>query len=261
MQVSIINFSSRRRGNGDIVTRLLARACMAAGSEVRILQAREHPLQSCTGCMRCIFRHPGTCILEDDLPQYIEALQAEKLFLVSPVYFLTPVSAWKALQDRMLVFQPHLPETTGHCGVVITAGLPGWSVADPLLAVLGLSTGHRISTIETVYGPGPGEVILDPANLERIDAVARQVLNGELRSRPGCCAVCFQPVMRREGNWYCPVCDVRWRQDDGPDYEESRWHPRRLATHYHDWVFASGEAFRRSLPDLRRRLKELDLEG
>jgi hypothetical protein len=259
-RASVIVFSHRARGNSDLAGELLARKCRQAGLETTVLRSREHPLQACTGCMRCMFRHPGRCHLPDSLPTYQEVLAADVLFLVSPVYFLTPVADWKLLQDRMLVSRPRTGGEDRFAGVVLTAGLKDWSVADPLMAILALCAGFRVAGVETLVGPGPGHFLTDPANLDHLDRLADAALKGTPLRREGRCPVCFGPLQQSAEGRSCPICQVRADDQGEVRYEDSRWHPRRLEEHYKEWVFATRELFLRDRPKIIQRINELGLK-
>ena len=225
---------------------------------VTTVSAAEAPLSPCNGCMACVFRHPGRCEVEDSLPAYLEALQAERLFLVGPVYFLTPASGWKLLLDRMLAFRPS-GEDEKHCGIFHLAGLANWSVADPLAALVGLAAGYRVSGARTLTGPGPGHALLPDENLEEARRLFERVLAGEQEIRPGFCNICLSAYQPRENHSYCPICDAMADARGLVPRESSRWHPRRLERHYREWVAETRALFLRDRPRIRKRLQELDL--
>jgi len=259
MKMSIINFSHRKKGNSDLVVRLLQKFSEKDGLDPLVVHAREFPLKPCTGCMRCVFHHPGRCVQEDDLETFFEALRCEAVFLVSPVYFLTPVAEWKRLQDRMLAFLPYVGKSNGHCGIVLTAGLKGWSVADHLLSVLALSAGLRVSTAATCFGPGPGQIVMDENNLKKIERTSHLVMAGETEKKVGHCHVCYHPLFTSAGRPYCPVCDAHVDESGEIRFEDSRWHPDNLARHYHEWVSATRHLYRDNRHEIRRKINELNL--
>ena len=191
----------------------------------------------------------------------MDALAADVLFLVSPVYFLTPVADWKLLQDRMLVSRPREGGEGRFAGVVLTAGLTGWSVADPLASVLALSAGCRVAGVETLVGPGPGHFLADPANLDRLDRLAGAVSAGAPLSREGCCTVCFGALYPTTEGRYCSVCQAQADEQGEVRYEDSRWHPRKLEQHYKEWVLATRELFLRDRSRIKQKLNELNLGG
>ena len=133
-------------------------------------------------------------------------------------------------------------------GIVLTAGLNGWSVADPLMAVLALSAGFRVAGVETLVGPGPGHFLTDPANLDHLDRLAEAALNGAPLRREGCCPVCFGPLHPTADRRSCPICQAQADDNGEIRYEDSRWHPRRLEEHYKEWVLATRELFLRDRP-------------
>jgi hypothetical protein len=259
MSCAIINFSSRAGGNSDLITRWLMGRCREDGLEPRVVLARKQPLDSCTGCMRCIFRHPGRCVRGDALPEYLAALDSERVFLVSPVYFLTPVAAWKQLQDRMLTFRPRLDRPPGWCGILFTAGLPDWSVAEGLLAGLALSAGLTVSAVHTCYGPGPGQLVMEGANLRKMSRMFDLVMAAEKEAVPDRCEVCFSRLPNDAVPRRCHFCQATTRADGRIHRADSRWEPSRLDEHYRQWVEATREVYMEHRSEIRRRIMALDL--
>jgi hypothetical protein len=259
MSCAILNFSSRPGGNSDLITRWLMKRCRERGLEPDVILARKQPLETCTGCMRCIFRHPGRCIRGDSLPEYLAALSCEHVFLVSPIYFLTPVAAWKQLQDRMLTFRPLLQRPPGWCGILFTAGLPDWSVADGLLAGLALSAGLTVSAVHTCYGPGPGQLVMEEENLRKMARTCDLVLAGETEAAPDRCEVCFSRLSGDADPRHCHFCQAAARADGRIHRADTRWEPSRLDEHYRDWVETTRGLYMEHRSEIRRRIIGLDL--
>jgi len=259
MTWAIINFSARPGGNSDLITRWLLKRCRADGQEPQVILARDMPLESCIGCMRCIFRHPGRCVRGDALPEYLAALAGDHVFLVSPIYFLTPPAAWKQLQDRMLTFRPFLVRKPGHCGVLLTAGLPGWSVAEGLLAGLALSAGLTVSTVRTCYGPGPGQVVMEGGNLEQVARVYELVRDGRTEHVENRCDVCFSTLPHAASGRSCRFCQATARADGHIHRADTRWDPARLEEHYRQWVAVTRQLYMEHRAEIRRRIDELEL--
>ena len=259
MEASIIVFSQRKNGNSDYVARIVSNILDEKGVRSNVIFSRNLKLVPCNGCMRCIFKHPGKCQFDDDLEVYLEVLKSEYLFLISPVYFLTPVSDWKLLQDKILTFQPYMGQLKGNCGVFLTAGLPDWSISDHLMSILSLTSGHRVSGVETLYGPGPGHVLIREENIEKIKKVTTAVVEGKYLPKEECCNICYHPYLKKEDSLYCPVCDAYADSNGMVKFEQCRWHPERLAKHYKEWVYATGEMFKKDLPTIRRKVQKMGL--
>ncbi|MBN2432787.1 MAG: flavodoxin family protein [Acidobacteria bacterium] len=259
MTWAIINFSARPGGNSDLITRWLLKRCRADCREPQVILARNKPLEPCIGCMRCIFRHPGRCVQGDTLQEYLAALGGDHVFLVSPVYFLTPPAAWKQLQDRMLTFRPSLQRSPGHCGIFLAAGLPGWSVAEGLLAGMALSAGLTVSTVRTCYGPGPGQLVMEPANLEQVARAYELVRDGRTEHVAARCDVCFSVLSDGGSGRYCGFCQAAARADGRVHRVDTRWEPARLEEHYRRWVEATRQLYMEQRTEIRNRINTLDL--
>ena len=258
MEVSILNFSPRPRGNSEIAARLLAVMSREAGWTPTIIHVRKLDLKSCDGCMRCVFRHAGECRHGDDWKVLDEAFRRPRLFLIAPVYFLSPCAAWKQVQDRMLAFRQSSSEEGRFCGIVLSAGLPDWSVAAPQMSILALSAGFRVCAVRTCLGPGPGHILTSEANLEAIRVVFEAVRAGEPEFVPGKCAVCFHPLAPGVDNEpWCPACDILADGDGRTSYGSSRWHPERLRRHYDEWIASTRDLFLRDRHLIREKAADL----
>jgi predicted amidophosphoribosyltransferase len=133
-------------------------------------------------------------------------------------------------------------------------------VADPLLAGLALSAGYRVSGVETLTGPGPGQFLADDGNLARLQALFEAVCQGRTQTREGCCEVCFGPLHIRGGGGFCPVCNAAADSAGRVRYEDSRWHPERLRRHYEEWILSTRELYRCDRPRILQKINELNLK-
>lgn len=98
----VINGSPRLNGKCARVVSLLKQGIAHTHPDVQ-LQEFEVGCMDVSGCNGCEYCRAGEgCIIEDDMPQLIDALDdAQRVLLVVPVYFAGAPSQMKAVLDRL----------------------------------------------------------------------------------------------------------------------------------------------------------------
>lgn len=94
--------SPRANGKSARIARLLeAKIAQARPDiEVQTFSVSDLAVRGCNGCEYCATHE--TCVMHDDMDGLLKALsQAEKLFVITPVYFAGVPSQFKAVLDRM----------------------------------------------------------------------------------------------------------------------------------------------------------------
>ncbi len=249
--------SSRRLGNTEVLVTEVARAAAGDTATVRLLRLTELNLLGCTGCMACAFRSGGACPLEDDMEFVLSEMEAaQALILGAPAYGLLPPSAVKVWADRFLMAFARRETSAPKPAVVVgVAGLEEWSrQLLPSLNSIVMAYGYQLVDSLIAYAPGPGQVLLDRANVARATSAGtrlRRAMDGE-DLRPcfgaGRCPVCGADFFRFTAiGLECPVCKAEGHVVDGvPTFAASpahRWQPEALRRHFHDWIRASGPAY------------------
>ncbi len=192
----------------------------------------------------------------------MEAAQA--LILGAPAYGLLPPSAVKAWADRFFMAFTRSQSSRPKPAVVVgVAGLQDWSwQLLPSLNSVVMAYGYHLVDSLIAFAPGPGEVLLDRANVTRARAAGtrlRRAMAGESlgpRFGAGCCPVCGADFFRFTAvGVECPVCRAEGQLVEGvPTFEPSpahRWRPDALHRHFRDWIRASGPAYLAARPAIK----------
>jgi len=273
--------SARRWGNSDLLVRRVLQGAQAEGASVQLLRLTGLDLQACTGCLRCVIGGKP-CPLDDDTAWLIETIQAaDGLALAAPTYFLGPAAVVKLALDRLMMvtgqvdgeLPPPRPAVT-----MVTAGLRDWrGITLPYLNALVAAFGYRPIESLTAVAPGPGEVLLDEALMDRALAAGHRLGRGELEPAPApsnVCPTCHNDAFRIEaGHAICPICGQEGRLEEGPEGvvvrfdplsgASQRWTPEGLRKHMTEWVMATGPRFmahRAEIKVRRRPYRQMEVE-
>ena len=101
----VINGSPRLNGKCARIIRMLKMSIEQSYPEVNLVEYEVGcmDVSGCNGCEFC--KTNDGCIIEDDMTQFIDDLDtAERVFLVSPIYFAGAPSQLKAVLDRLQPF-------------------------------------------------------------------------------------------------------------------------------------------------------------
>jgi len=91
--------SPRRNGNTDLLLAEFLRGAVSKGAEVKTIYLNNLKISPCQHCDACL--KEGKCRIQDDMQKiYDELEQADVIVLASPVQFLGPPAAVKAMIDR-----------------------------------------------------------------------------------------------------------------------------------------------------------------
>lgn len=101
MPTIVINGSPRARGRSAALELLIAERLKALGEEdVSYYRVSEGAVKGCVGCDYCA--SAGVCVFSDAMDWLIPALcKADRVILVSPIYFAGVPSQLKAVLDRL----------------------------------------------------------------------------------------------------------------------------------------------------------------
>lgn len=100
MNILVILSSPRKMGNSEILARTVVAELENQGTHtveyVHLNKLKITPCQGCGGCSKT-----SECILKDDMkPLYEKVDAADRLFLVTPIYFYGPSAQCKTFVDR-----------------------------------------------------------------------------------------------------------------------------------------------------------------
>jgi len=192
-----ISGSPRKPGNCEIMLKAVVRN-VPEDHDLRLLRLADFDLRPCKGCYRCLFKEKK-CVLKDDIYQIVDALAwADAIIVAVPTYFLGANAMLKLLLDRGLCFYGHIEKLWGKPSIGIgIAGIAGKEGA----TLLGIERFQRIMLAEVkrtlmVYGALPGEVFMNPENLDTAKALGRALFQPAPASEEPCCPLCGSHTFR-----------------------------------------------------------------
>jgi multimeric flavodoxin WrbA len=99
LKVLGISTSPRREGNSDLLLRQALSGAEQAGSAVEYLRLCDYRIEGCRECYNC--SATGYCSTKDDYQPILDKmLEADRLILATPVFFMTVCAQAKLLIDR-----------------------------------------------------------------------------------------------------------------------------------------------------------------
>lgn len=115
MKILALQGSPRPNGYTQMVLSKFLEGTRAKGAESEIIWLAQKKINTCTGCYSCWFKHPGTCIHEDDMPQILEKLRLADVWVwATPLYHFSMTSYAKRCLERTLpLVGPFLIEYSG----------------------------------------------------------------------------------------------------------------------------------------------------
>ena len=100
MKMLVVLGSPRKGGNGETLARKVAEAVEHGGGTVEYIRLNNLNLRPCQGCGGC--DKTGKCVVKDDMiPLFQTVDEADRILLVSPVYFYGLSAQCKIFGDRM----------------------------------------------------------------------------------------------------------------------------------------------------------------
>ena len=204
-KVTILAASPRKGGNCDAIARLCKRAFEDDGAVVSLLHLREFEIRPCVSCGACQETDAGLSRLTpewrtdfgcplgraDDVPKLLgKLLDADRILVISPIYFYHLPALFKALLDRMQPFWSedavgaHSPEPAAKpCGVILIAGRKtGAKLFEGSLLTLKYSLANLNVFLDDpllLRGlDGPGDLENSPECQRLVDAYARKQSGG-----------------------------------------------------------------------------------
>lgn len=110
MKALVLNGSSR--GRKGLTWKLLAQfidGLREGGAEVNEYDLKDLTLSHCTGCLSCMHKTPGVCIVKDDMDKlYGEMKRSDLLVIGTPVYTDNESGLMKTVIDRsMCCMEPY----------------------------------------------------------------------------------------------------------------------------------------------------------
>ena len=99
MHMLIVLGSPRKNGNSETLAKAVAEGLAGEGGTVEYARLNDLSLRPCQGCGGC--DKTGICVVKDDMTGLYEQVDAaDRLLLVSPVYFYALTAQAKTFADR-----------------------------------------------------------------------------------------------------------------------------------------------------------------
>lgn len=99
MKMLMVLGSPRKGGNGETLARKIAEAVEQGGSTVEYIRLNDLNIRPCQGCGGC--DKTGNCVIKDDMTPLFQTVDdADRILLVSPVYFYGLSGQSKIFGDR-----------------------------------------------------------------------------------------------------------------------------------------------------------------
>ena len=100
MKIVVLLGSPRKKGNSETLARAVVRPIEQDGGTVEYIRLNDLSLRPCQGCGGCDKK--GNCVIKDDMSDIYSAVDdADRILLVSPVYFYGLSAQCKIFGDRM----------------------------------------------------------------------------------------------------------------------------------------------------------------
>jgi multimeric flavodoxin WrbA len=178
MNLLVLLGSPRKGGNSETLAEKVAEAVEHGGGKVDWIRLNELNLRPCQGCGGC--DKSGICVVKDDMTDiYLAVDRADRILLVSPVYFYGLSAQCKICGDRFqarwarkYLLKERFREGEGRKGYLLsTAATRGQKIFDCSV----LTTRYIFDAVDMAYG---GELLVKgvdkrKAVLDHPDEMAR----------------------------------------------------------------------------------------
>lgn len=99
MKLLVLLGSPRKNGNSEVLARKVAEGLEQQGGTTTYVRLNDLSLRPCQGCGGC--EKTGECVIKDDMTDIYQAVdEADRIMIVSPVYFYSLSAQCKLCTDR-----------------------------------------------------------------------------------------------------------------------------------------------------------------
>jgi multimeric flavodoxin WrbA len=155
MKLLVVLGSPRRGGNSETIARKIADQVVEDGGTVDYIRLNDLTIRPCQGCGGC--EKKGSCVIKDDMTDIYRAVdEADRILLVSPVYFYSLSAQCKIFGDRLqarwsrkYVLKERFRENEGRKGYLVsTSATVGAKIFDCSI----LTARYIFDAIDLEYG-------------------------------------------------------------------------------------------------------------
>ena len=174
MKLVVLLGSPRKNGNSETVAKAVVAPIEQSGGSVEYIRLNDFSLRPCQGCGGC--DKSGNCIIDDDMKDiYTKVDGADRLLLVSPVYFYGLSAQCKIFGDRMqarwarrYLLKDRYRQEEGRKGYLISsAATKGPKIFDCSI----LTTRYIFDAMDVEYG---GEFLIKGVNNRKLCLIIRK---------------------------------------------------------------------------------------
>lgn len=182
MKILGIIGSPRKNSNTEILVKEAMAAAMELGAEIEIVNITQKTINPCNGCGVCL--DTSDCVISDDMqPIYAKLLEADGIFIGTPVYFWNVSSQVKILIDRTFPFMWNRKLRGKVGGIAVVARRAGcgntYSFLVDYFTLMRMNIGGGVIG----YAEGPGDIINDTEAMEQASAAGRAMVKAIQRSK------------------------------------------------------------------------------
>jgi len=191
MKIVVLLGSPRKKGNSETLARAVVRPIEQDGGTVEYIRLNDLSLRPCQGCGGC--DKTGNCVIKDDMSDIYSAVDdADRILLVSPVYFYGLSAQCKIFGDRMqarwarrYLLKDRFRQGEGRKGYLLSSA----ATKGPKIFECSILTARYIfDAMDVEYG---GEFVVKgvdkrkavyehPEELQRAEAFGRDILDGRI---------------------------------------------------------------------------------
>lgn len=182
MKILGIIGSPRKNSNTEILVDEAMKGVVEAGAEMEIVNIAQKDIAPCNGCAFCL--DTGECAITDDMEYiYQKMLEADGIFIGTPVYFWNVSAQVKTLIDRTYPFmwQRRLRGKVG--GIAVVARRAGcgntYSFLVDYFTLMRMTIGGGVIG----YAGEPGDIIKDTEAMSQAKAAGRAMVKAIQRSK------------------------------------------------------------------------------
>lgn len=162
MKILMLTGSPHSNGTSAYLAQNYISGAEEAGHEIVRYDAAKMEIHPCIGCERCR-KNDGTCVYNDDMSKiYPDLIDADRVVLVTPIYYFGMTAFLKSAIDRFYAVNPRLRELNKELDLLaVCADTDDWAM-EALTAqyeAIGRYLGWRRLTPLLAYGYNTREEI------------------------------------------------------------------------------------------------------
>ncbi len=181
MRILGIIGSPRKNSNTEILVKEAMDGAREIGAVIEIIDITEKNINSCNGCTLCL--DTSECVVSDDMQHiYAKLLEADGIFIGTPVYFWNVSSQVKALIDRTYPFMWNRKLRGKVGGIAVVARRAGcgntYSFLVDYFTLMRMTIGGGVIG----YAGEPGEITKDTEAMAQAKAAGKAMVKAIRRS-------------------------------------------------------------------------------